>query len=226
MTLVNQLQKTKLLHQLSEDHIRRYILPAGHLSEYARGDYILRAQEKADDVPILLTGKVNILHYFADGSYSLAGTETPLKVLALDLIATRTRIAPYYARAAEPSTLFSFPADLIFQPGDLPETDRFLLMKQLLLMISHLHMQKEYHLAILSRKGLRDRIIVYLSMQATRTGSSTFTIPFSRDEMAAFLSVNRSALSHELSLMKQEGLLDFSKNRFTLLQHDFLDGNF
>ena len=40
--------------------------------------------------------------------------------------------------------------------------------------------------------------------------------PFSREELAAFLCVNRSALSHELSVMQQEGLITFRKNIFTL----------
>jgi CRP-like cAMP-binding protein len=54
-------------------------------------------------------------------------------------------------------------------------------------------------------------------MLAARRRTNTFAIPFSREELAAFLCVNRSALSHELSLMKQEKLITFRKNTFTLL---------
>ncbi len=60
-------------------------------------------------------------------------------------------------------------------------------------------------------------MLVYLTMQAERRGTSTFRIPFSREELAAFLCVNRSALSHELSRMEAEGLIRFRKNEFTLL---------
>ena len=80
------------------------------------------------------------------------------------------------------------------------------------------NMKKAYRLAIMSRNGLRERILAYLTMQAAKRGTNTFTIPFSREELAAFLCVNRSALSHELSLMRQEGLLDFHKNNFSLLK--------
>jgi len=73
-----------------------------------------------------------------------------------------------------------------------------------------------YRFAILSRKGLRERIETYLTMQASRRQTQTFTIPFSREELAAFLCVNRSTLSHELSKMQQEGLISFRKNEFTL----------
>ena len=91
-------------------------------------------------------------------------------------------------------------------------------ISRLLTLISHENMKKEYRLAILSQKGLRERIMTYLTMQAARRQTNTFSIPFSREELASFLCVNRSALSHELSRMEQEGLITFRKNVFSLLQ--------
>ena len=85
-------------------------------------------------------------------------------------------------------------------------------------MISHDNIKKEYRLAILAQKGLRERIMTYLTMQADKRGSRKIKIPFSRDELASFLCVNRSALSHELSLMQQEGIIRFRKNEFELLE--------
>ena len=46
--------------------------------------------------------------------------------------------------------------------------------------------------------------------------SSTFKIPFDRQQMADYLNVERSALSKELSKMKSEGLIDYHKNTFTV----------
>ena len=90
-------------------------------------------------------------------------------------------------------------------------------MRQALLILSHDNMKKHYQLTILSQHGLRQRILAYLSMQATRRKSSSFSIPFSREELACYLCVNRSALSHELRRMEKDGLIRFRKNRFTLL---------
>ena len=215
--LTERLRQAQLLERVPADTLRRIILPRGKLTEYGKGGCVISAQDKVTAVQVILSGRVNILYLFADGSYSLAATETALRILALDLIATRTKISPYYAVATEPTAIFSFPAALILEPGALPEPERLALLDQLLLMLSQLHMRTEYRMAILSRNGLRERIVVYLSMQAARRRSSSCTVPFSREEMAAFLCVNRSALSHELSLMKKEGLIDFRKNHFTLL---------
>ena len=47
-------------------------------------------------------------------------------------------------------------------------------------------------------------------------GSDTFCIPFNRQEFADYLAADRSALSAVLGKLRQEGVLEFQKNRFTL----------
>jgi CRP-like cAMP-binding protein len=47
---------------------------------------------------------------------------------------------------------------------------------------------------------------------------SSFSIPFDRQQLADYLSVDRSAMSNELSKMRKEGILQYDKNHFLLLQ--------
>ena len=52
---------------------------------------------------------------------------------------------------------------------------------------------------------------------AVKQGNRTVTVPFNRQQMADYLSVDRSALSGELSKMQKEGVIAYEKNRFTVL---------
>lgn len=74
--------------------------------------------------------------------------------------------------------------------------------------------RKIFHTAA---KSIRGRLLSYLSYQARRCGSCTFTIPFDRQQLADYLNVDRSALSAELSKMQKEGLLQTRRSHFTLL---------
>ena len=69
---------------------------------------------------------------------------------------------------------------------------------------------------IITPKSLRERVLVYLSQEAAKQGSHRVTVPFNRQQMADYLSVDRSALSGELSRMKRCGLIDYEKNQFTI----------
>ena len=68
-----------------------------------------------------------------------------------------------------------------------------------------------------SPKTIRGRLISYLSAQATLSDSPYFDIDFDRQQLADYLNVDRSALSAELGRMKREGLIDFQKNSFKLI---------
>ena len=92
--------------------------------------------------------------------------------------------------------------------------------KKLLKNILHVSMQN--NLSLSSRifctapKTIRGRLLTYLSAQSMKAGSSTFDIPFNRQQLADYLNLDRSALSKELGKMRDEGLLEFYKNTFKL----------
>ena len=70
---------------------------------------------------------------------------------------------------------------------------------------------------ILCKKTLRSKILAYLEQEARNHGCRSFTIPFNRTDLANYLDADRSALTRELARMKEEGLIDFTKNNFELL---------
>ena len=167
---------------------------------------------------MVLSGKIRIEYSLPDGGNSLQAVLTPGGVLALEQVCSQDQTGSYYAVAATAATGAAFPVEMLTRPGLIGEDSRQEIRNQLLDILSRENMRKEYFLAMLSLKGLRERIVMFLRWLAERHRSDTFDIPLTRDEMAAILCVNRSCLSHELSLMEQDGMISFRKGRFQL--HD------
>lgn len=89
---------------------------------------------------------------------------------------------------------------------------------------------------ILSKKSLRDRILTFFnnvyydniyhdnvmeikdSNSPYKLSNNQFFIPYNHTELAEYLGVNRSALVRELKRMKEENIIDYKKNIYTLLQ--------
>lgn len=69
----------------------------------------------------------------------------------------------------------------------------------------------------ISRRTTKEKLLAYLSLEAEKAGGSQFTIPFNRQELADYLSVDRSAMSAELCKLRDEGIIRFHKNEFELL---------
>ncbi len=223
------LKTCRLFQELGPEVLERDVLPMGKLLEFERQSVLISPGDQVDWFAVVIQGRVHISQIFSDGTFSLMDVLRPARTLGTDLICTRTRRSPYYAVAGTAVRVLRFPGELLLEPGRqtaglrqpaglrLPENVRLSLCRRLLTLLSDENLRKHYRLAILSQRGLRDRVLVYLTMQAERRGTNSFRIPFNREELAAFLCVDRSALSHELSLMEKEGLIRFRKNEFTLL---------
>lgn len=70
---------------------------------------------------------------------------------------------------------------------------------------------------ILCKKSLRSKILAYLEYETRYLEEKKITIPFNRTDLANYLDADRSALTRELSRMREDGLIDFEKNTFVLL---------
>ena len=92
-----------------------------------------------------------------------------------------------------------------------------MVVQNLFFAISEKNRKLVQKLTFMSKRTTREKLIAYLSEEAKRQNSSEFSIPFNRQQLADFLSVDRSAMSNELCKMRDEGLIVFEKNRFTLL---------
>jgi CRP-like cAMP-binding protein len=71
---------------------------------------------------------------------------------------------------------------------------------------------------VLSRRSIREKLLTYLSIQAQTQASRYLEIPLGRTELAEYLCVDRSALTRELAKMKEEGILDYDRNCFRILE--------
>lgn len=91
--------------------------------------------------------------------------------------------------------------------------------KHIMQIVAESNMKLLEKLTHMSKKSTRDKLLSYLSSMSEKANSEYFEIPFNKTELANYLSVDRSAMSTELSKMKEEGLVDFDKKRYRLISH-------
>ena len=79
------------------------------------------------------------------------------------------------------------------------------------------YLELSEHLSCLTQRNIRDKILKFLKNRCEQEHSLSFSVPFSREELANYLAVDRASLSRSLSELKSNGILDFRKNKFTIL---------
>lgn len=167
---------------------------------------------------VVLSGAVRAEQVNAAGEHSLMAYHGPGALVGDILMATLGGTSPVYVTAAENAVLAFLPYRGIMSGCSRCCPEHVQLRENLIAEIAMKFWAQRRRVGYLSTHSLRGRIGMYLSDESTAHGSTTFSIGLTRDDLADLLCVNRSALSRELGRMKQEGILDYYRDTFRILQ--------
>jgi len=183
--------------------------------EVAKDEIILLTGDRPKFVGVVLTGQLHIVSEDYDGNRSLLAVATSGEVFAEALCCAGVLESPVTVIAGTDSTvmLLGFSRLLHTCPNSCAHHTKLIANTLGLIANKNLYMQNR--MEIVSLKSIRAKVIRYLESFIPRQGCS-ISIPLNREEMADFLCVDRSALSHELMKMKKDGLIDYRQNRFEL----------
>ena len=174
---------------------------------YLEGDVVRR-------FGVLFSGSVRSEKVYGDGTVHILNVFYPGETICLEEAASETGMSPVsYVAAGGPATVVSVELALL-REGKY--ADRF--TENIIKALAGDSIKRLYKAEMLAIRGLRERIMTYFERMYAKTGQKTFGINMDRERFAQYLCVNRSALSNELSKMKQDGLIDYRKGTFTLLK--------
>ncbi len=209
--------RSPLLRGLEWDELER-IEESGCLrrAAYEKGAIIFRAGEVVHELGIVASGSVNIENVDLWGDKSILSNIAPGQIFA-ESYAISGEAMLVDAAAAEDCEVLFMDLRFLTKKEYLQESWRRKLIDNLLQAAVRKNMVLSNRIFCTSSKSVRGRVLTYLSGVAVQSGSTTFQIPFNRQQMADYLNLDRSALSKELGRMQKEGLLTFCRNTFTLL---------
>ncbi len=218
--IIKLLAKSMLFCDVGEKNLNEIFYHLqGAIKYYLEGEPVIFEDDIVDYIGVILQGSLFVTKLFLDGEHSLIQHLKPLNMMGADIACTNTKKSPYFIYAKEDTSIFFIPFEIIGKPGKINEKVRLSIMNNILKTIAHENIRKYYKIEILSRKSIRERILIYFTIQQKIKKSDTFSIPFNREQLAEYLCVNRSVLSHELSRMQNEGILETKRNKITMLKH-------
>lgn len=215
---IQTLKQSRLFAGVSEDDIEAMLdCLSAKTHSYKKGEYVLREGERIDNVMLLASGSLNIQKDDFWGNRSIVNRVTTGELFG-EAYATPDSIPILNdVIALEDSDVMFFDFRKILTVCSSACRFHTTVIQNLFIAISEKNRQLVQKLGHMSRRTTREKLISYLSEQAKRNGSSTFSIPFNRQQLADFLCVDRSAMSNELCKMRDDGLLTFKRNKFSLI---------
>ncbi len=211
------LKRTKMFSGVGESDVEAMLSCLGaRLGEYKKGAFVLRQGEHINDIMVLVEGGLHIQKDDYWGNRSILGNIAVGEMFGEAYVAPESGALLNDVVAVEDSAVIFFDVNRVITT--CPSACRFhaMVVQNMFFAISEKNRKLVQKLGHMSKRTTREKLISYLSEEAKKQNSSIFTIPFNRQQLADFLSVDRSAMSNELCKMRDEGMLKFERNRFEL----------
>ena len=214
---INVLKRTKLFSGISEDEIASMLscLDA-RLYEFRKGEYVFRQGQHISDVAVLVKGSLHVQKDDYWGNRSILGHISEGEMFGESYVSPDSGVSLNDVVAIEDSSVIFFDVKRIITTCPSSCVFHSMVVQNMFFAISEKNRNLVQKLCHLSLRSTREKLISYLSEQSKKQGKSEFTIPFNRQQLADFLSVDRSAMSNELCKMRDEGLIEFEKSNFKL----------
>lgn len=214
---IKKLAACSFFHGLEEDQIKEVLTCFQAKKKIlSQGSYLAYAGDSWPYLGIVLSGNLHLFQEDFWGNRSLL-TEISSGDLFGESYACAAEPLAVDILAVEPSEVLLLQAERIIRPCENCCIFHHQLLQRLMLIFAAKNIGLTEKVQLLSQRSTREKILLYLSKEAKKLGTSTFEIPFNRQQLADYLSVDRSALSAKLSEMQKEGVFSFSQNQFKLL---------
>ena len=184
--------------------------------DFPKEAFVLRAGDTVDSIGIVLSGSVLIIQEDIWGNRNILSKTGPGQTFAAAYACAPGSRLNVSVIAETPVTVMFLNVKRILNvcPSACSHHNR--VIRNLLSELADKNLRFNEKLTHMGQRTTRSKIMSFLSAEAQRLGAYEFDIPFSRQQFADYLGVERSGMSLELGKMKNDGLLDYHKSHFIL----------
>ena len=187
-----------------------------HIGTFSKGAVIAFEEENIRHVGIVLSGAVDMIKEDIWGNKTLLIRTRKEEMFGETFACGTDNLSVVTFVAAEDAKVLFIPFDRALHNCKMACSFHQKLMENMVQVIAGKNRDLLRKVEVVSKRTIREKILTYLSITSQTENSRCFEIPLGRIELAEYLCVDRSALTRELAKMRDEGLIDYDKNRFCM----------
>ena len=181
-----------------------------------KGEMLQAIGEPIRRFGIVLSGAVQVCVDDIEGNRMIMAEVAPGNSFGESLCFLRTKESPVYIFASGDSDLLWLSTEGLFAGSDAFYRE---IQQRFTAALAGKALTMNNRIQVLCRLSLRGKLTAYFTELAAAQGSSVIRLPMNREDTAAYIGANRSALSRELARMKDEGLIEYRRNEITIIHN-------
>lgn len=183
------------------------------IKKYEKNSIIAIEGDDCNSLGIILEGDIEIHKPFPSGKVVTISHFSAGNIFGEALVFSGKHIYPATILATIDTQIMFIRREVILKLMTLDER----LINNFMGVLSNRILMLNDRLSNLMLDTLRKKIVNIIILEYKRQNSINITLPYCRKKMAELLNIPRPSLSRELINMKEEGLIDFNKNKIKIL---------
>ena len=215
---ISVIKNSPLFKNISENEIPRALIYLNaHVKEYKKGQYIYSFGDNVKFASMVINGLVHIQKEDYWGNTDIRAGINSGELFG-EIYACFPNIeSGISAIAAADSIIMHLDINKLTVPPPSEAPFYNALFRNFISAVAAKNLILTEKLEHVTQRTTKNKLLSYLSSCYRKAGGAVFEIPFNRQQLADYLAVDRSAMSAELSKLKRQNIIDFKKNKFTLL---------
>ncbi len=211
------IRASQLFFGVSEEEIAAMLsCLEAKIEEFPKDAFLMREGDVTTSIGLVLSGSVLVVQEDIWGNRNIISKAGPSQSFAAAFACSPGAVLNVSVVAQTPVTVTFLNAKRILNVCSSACSHHNRVIENLLRELARKNLIFNEKLTHISQRSTRAKLMSYFSSEARRAGSYEFDIPFSRQQLADYLAVERSGLSSELGKMQADGLLEFHKNHFIM----------
>ncbi len=186
-------------------------------NSFEKGEALFFEGDVVTELGLLVSGRLHLLRSDIRGNTSLVMEIVPPELFAEAVVCGGLGRMPVSVVAREASEVLTLDYKKVVTTCTAACDFHAKLIRNMIGVLARKNIMMSAKIEHMSKRTTREKLLSYLNDVARQKGKRAFAIPFTRQELADYLCVERSALSAEMSKLKASGVLDYRKNNFELL---------
>lgn len=186
------------------------------ISTLDKGEAALHEGDPANDIGIVLTGRLQIVRTDFFGNRSIIASLAPGELFGESFACAGVEAIPVTVMAAKAAEILLIDCFKILHTCSNACCFHQQIIYNLLQIVAAKNLVFHQKIEVTSKRTTREKLMTYLMLQAKRQGSLEFEIPYDRQELADYLEVERSGLSAEIGKLCRQGVIAANRRKFKI----------
>ncbi|MBP8315164.1 Crp/Fnr family transcriptional regulator [Clostridium neonatale] len=218
--IIKKLEKNELFKNVDKTKMLKIL---GNLKysivSYKKGEVIFQEEEICSAIGLIIDGTINIERIYPNGKSIVMSKFKDGDVFGEALLFSKVNKYPATVIALSDCKVLYLTKNEIIKLFSVENK----LMENFMMLLSEKIIILNNKIRSISLKSVRQKVVDYILCEYMNEKNEEIKLKYSKEEIANDIGIPRPSLSRELIKLRDEGLINFSRNKITILNIEELE---